>query len=273
MILSEHYELNNGTAIPKLGFGTWQIPDEDVSALVLTAIETGYRHIDTAAAYGNERGVGAAIAASPVPRTSLFLTTKIPAEVKTYQGAKDSIASSLEKLGTDYIDLMLIHAPKPWSEMWNPEGTRYFEENTAVWKAMEEAYEEGRLRAIGVSNFNEADLDNILTHGRVKPAVNQIQVHIGHTPIQVMEYCQKLNILIMAYAPNATGRLINHPTAAPLAEKYGVSIPQLCIRYCLQLGTLPLPKTTHVEYIRENAALDFVISDKDMDYLKEIAAL
>lgn len=273
MILSEHYVLNNGISIPKLGFGTWQIPEDAVTAPVLAAIEAGYRHIDTAAAYGNERGVGAALAASPVPRESLFLTTKIPAEVKTYEGAKEVIAASLANLGTDYIDLMLIHAPKPWSEMWNPEGTRYFEENAAVWKAMEEAYKEGKLRAIGVSNFNEADLDNILTHGTVKPAVNQIQVHIGHTPVNVMEYCENLDILIMAYAPNATGKLVNHPVVAPLARKYNVTIPQLCIRYCLQLNTLPLPKTTHTDYILENAAVDFIISEEDMTYLKEITSL
>lgn len=273
MILSEYYELNNGVAIPKLGLGTWQIPEDQVTAPVLAAIQAGYLHIDTAAAYGNEKGVGAALQESPVPRESLFLTTKIPAEIKTYEGAKASIETSLQNLGTDYIDLMLIHAPKPWSEMWNPNIPRYFEENAAVWKAMEEAYQAGKLRAIGVSNFNQEDIENILSHGTIPPAVNQIQVHIGHTPIDVITYCQQQNILIMAYSPNATGRLIHHPVVAPLAEKYGVTIPQLCIRYCLQLDTLPLPKTSHPEYILENAAVDFVISDEDMAHLKQIASL
>lgn len=270
MILKETYRLNNGITIPKLGFGTWQIPNDTVSELVAEAIYTGYTHIDTAAAYGNEPGVGKGIRKSGADRRELFLTTKIPAEVKSYQEAKAMIQASLEKLETEYIDLMLIHAPKPWSEMGNQEGTRYEEENLAVWKAMEEAYQAGCLRAIGISNFNESDLQNILNHATVKPAVNQIQVNVTYCPLKLISFCQNLDILVMAYAPNATGRLVQNPDIAKIAAKYQVSVPQVCIRFCLQLGTLPLPKTTHTEYIHENAALDFVLSEEDMNMLKQM---
>lgn len=194
----------------------------------------------------------------------------MPAEVKSYEGARAVIEESLSNLGVDYIDLMLIHAPKPWSEMGDPNSTRYEEENLAVWKAMEEAYEAGKLRAIAVSNFTESDLQNILDHGTVKPAVNQIQVNVCYCPNKLIRFCQDLDIAVMAYAPNATGRLIHNEAIGEIAARYGVTVPQICIRFCLQLGTLLLPKTTHEEYILQNAAVDFVISDEDMALLQQM---
>ena len=267
MILQETYELNNGVQIPKLGFGTWQIPEEQVAVPVLQAVKAGYRHIDTAAAYGNEKGVGAAIRDCGVAREKLFITTKIPAEVKSYAEAKQVIADSLENLGVSYIDLMLIHAPKPWSEMGDPDSYRYTKENVEVYRALEEAYEAGQLRAIGVSNFNEADLDNILANCRVKPAVNQIQVNIAYTQYPLVRYCQEKGLLVMAYSPNATGRMLQNAVALHMAEKYQVSVAQLCIRFDLQLGTAPIPKTTHEAYIIQNAQVDFAISEEDMQIL------
>ena len=165
---------------------------------------------------------------------------------------------------------MLIHAPKPWSEMFTGCAKTYFEENLAVWRAMEEAHSAGRLKAIGVSNFEIEDLQYLLDHGTVKPMANQIRVHVGHVTAKVIEYCQSREILIMAYSPNATVRLLNHPTVVEMAAKYGVSVSQLCIRFDLQLGLLPLPKTKHEEYMKQNAEVDFEICDKDMDILSRV---
>lgn len=270
MVLKENYVLYNGNEIPKIALGTWQLSEEEAAASAEAAVKMGYRHIDTAAAYGNERGVAQGIKKSGISRQSLFITSKVPAEVKTYEEAKEIIDASLKNLETDYIDLMLIHAPKPWSEMYTGVEKTYFEENLAVWEAMEEAYHAGKLRAIGVSNFEISDIRNLLDHGKIKPMANQIRVHVGHTPREVIKYCQEQDILIMAYSPNATGRLLNHPVAAEMAEKYKVSVSQLCIRYDLQLGTLPLPKTKHEEYMRQNTEVDFEISDTDMNALLEV---
>lgn len=270
MILKENYVLYNGNKIPKIALGTWQLSEEEAASSTEAAVKMGYRHIDTAAAYGNEKGVARGIQRSGVSRESLFITSKVPAEVKTYEGAKAVIETSLKNLETDYIDLMLIHAPKPWSEMYAGGNKNYFEENLAVWKAMEEAYHAGKLRAIGVSNFEISDIQNLLEYGEVKPMANQIRIHVGHTPEKVMKYCREKEILIMAYSPNATGRLLNHPAVAEMAAKYKVSVSQLCIRYDLQLGTLPLPKTKHEEYMRQNAEVDFEISETDMNTLRQV---
>lgn len=267
MVLNEKLTLSNGMEIPKLALGTWQISNEEVVAAVKAALSMGYRHIDTAAAYGNEEGVGQALAESGIDRKDIFLTTKVPAEIKTYEGAKESIEASLKKLGTDYIDLMLIHAPRPWSEMHAGATHFYYEENVEVWKAIEEAHKEGKLRAIGVSNFEISDIENLLAHEASIPMANQIRVHVGHVPKELIDYCNSKNILVEAYSPNATGRLINNPKVVEMAAKYGVSSAQLAIRFDLQLGLLPLPKSRHEEYIRQNAEVDFVISDEDMQTL------
>lgn len=267
MVLNETFSLANGLAIPKLALGTWQISDEEVTDAVKAALDMGYRHIDTAAAYGNEEGVGRALRESGILREEIFLTTKVPAEIKSYEGAKESIDASLKKLGTDYIDLMLIHAPRPWSEMYPDAPKAYDEENIAVWKALEEAYASGKLRAIGVSNFEIRDIENLLSQGLTVPHVNQLRIHIGHVPQELIDYCNTKNILVQAYSPNANGRLINNPEIAEMAAKYGVSSAQLAIRFDLQLGLLPLPKSTHEEYIRQNADVDFTISDEDMKIL------
>lgn len=271
MVLNETLTLGNGLEIPKLALGTWQISDEEVTGAVKAALDMGYRHIDTAAAYGNEEGVGRALKECGIPREEIFLTTKVPAEIKSYEGAKESIEASLQRLGTDYIDLMLIHAPRPWSEMYSGAPKTYDEENLAVWKAIEEAYEAGKLRAIGVSNFEIRDIENLLSQGRTVPHANQIRVHIGHVPQELIDYCTEKRILIEAYSPNATGRLINKPEIIEMAAKYGVSSAQLAIRFDLQLGLLPLPKSRHEEYIRQNAEVDFTISDEDMQVLLQMA--
>jgi diketogulonate reductase-like aldo/keto reductase len=266
MILQETYTLANGVKIPKLGFGTWMIPNDQAAQVVRNAVDIGYRHIDTAQAYANERGVGAGIRDSAVPREELFVTTKLEAECKDYEKAKARIDGSLQALDVDYIDLMIIHSPQPWAQF--RQGEHFFEGNLEAWRALEEAYREGKLRAIGVSNFERVDLDNILDNGSVAPMVNQILAHVSNTPFDLIEYTQSKGILVEAYSPVAHGEILKDAALAELAAKYAVSTAQLCIRYCLQLGTLPLPKTLNPNHMRSNAAIDFEISEPDMETLK-----
>lgn len=268
MILEEKYTLSNGVEIPKLGLGTWFINDTDIVQAVKDAAKIGYRHVDTAQAYQNERGVGEGISASGVKREDMFVTTKLAAEVKSYKEAVASIDNSLKTLGLDYIDLMIIHSPKPWTEFHKDDP--FFEGNREAWRALEEAYQAGKLRAIGLSNFEKADLDNILASCTVKPMVNQILAHISNTPKEMIQYAQDNGILVEAYSPVAHGELMKNQEVLNIAEKYGVTAPQLGIRYVLQLGLLPLPKTANPAHMKNNADVDFVISDEDMEFLKNM---
>lgn len=269
-ILEETYTLANGVGIPRLGLGTWFIPDGEVAGAVREAVKIGYRHIDTAQAYENERGVGEGVRTCGIAREELFVTTKLAAEAKTYEEAAAAINGSLEKMGLDYIDLMLIHSPQPWADF---RGGDYAEGNREAWRALEDAYKAGKLRAIGVSNFKEQDLENILSSCEIAPMVNQLLVHVGNTPLALMDYCRQKKILVEAYSPVAHGEILKHAEVIAMAEKYRVSVPQLCIRYDLQLGALPLPKTANPEHMRNNADLDFVISEQDMAALKAMEPL
>lgn len=268
MILEENYTLSNGVEIPKLGLGTWFINDTDVVQAVVEAARIGYRHIETAQAYRNESGVGDGFRASGMKREDMFISTKLAAEAKSYQEAVSAIDNSLQTMGLEYIDMMLIHSPQPWNKFG--EEDRFFEGNREAWRALEEAYKAGKLRAIGVSNFEKEDLDNILASCSVEPMVNQILAHISNTPKELIQYSQDKGILVEAYSPIAHGELLKNPVVAGIAEKYGVSIPQLSIRYTLQLGLLPLPKTANPDHMKENAEVDFEISDADMDILKNV---
>ena len=254
--------LNNGNKIPDLAYGTWLIKNENAEQCVLTALDIGYRHIDTAQAYGNEVGVGLGIKHSGLKREEIYVTTKVQAELKSYSKAKKSIDESLKKLGLDYIDLILIHCPQPW--MLFRSKRRFFKENIQVWKALEDAYKEGKVRAIGVSNFLIDDLENIMNNCEIKPMVNQILCHIGNTPIDVIKFCQENDIVVESYSPIAHGAALNDNAIAKMAQKYNVSIPQLCIQYTLQLDTISIPKASSREHIEQNFKLDFTISDEDM---------
>ncbi|MCB9689068.1 MAG: aldo/keto reductase [Alphaproteobacteria bacterium] len=267
MILQDTYTLANGVEIPKLGLGTWMITNDTVAQAVVDAVALGYRHIDTAQAYQNEAGVGEGIRTAGIPREQIFVTTKLAAEAKTYDEAAAAIDGSIEALGLDVIDLMIIHSPQPWMKFGDDED-RCFEGNREAWRALEDAYKAGKLRAIGLSNFNEADLDNILSSATVTPMVNQVLAHIGNTPFELIEYATSKGILTEAYSPIAHGALLGHDAVSAMADKYGVSVPQLSIRYTLQLGLLPLPKTANPAHMKSNAALDFTISDEDMAVLK-----
>jgi len=208
MILEEKYTLSNGVDIPKLGLGTWFINNEDAVQAVKDAVKIGYRHIDTAQAYQNESGVGEGIKASGVNREEMFVTTKLAAEVKSYKEALASIDASLQRLGLDYIDMMIIHSPKPWAKF--KEDEPYFEGNREAWRALEEAYNAGKLRAIGLSNFEKADIDNIVDSCLVTPMVNQILVHISNTPKELVEFCHEKDILVEAYSPIGHGELLKN---------------------------------------------------------------
>ncbi|MFF2632617.1 aldo/keto reductase [Microbacterium sp. NPDC058021] len=267
MILDETYTLANGVQIPKLGLGTWFIDDDKVGRAVGDAIGIGYRNIDTAQAYGNERGVGEGVRGSGVPREQLFVSTKLAAEIKEHDAAVAAIDGSLATLDIDYIDLMLIHSPQPWNDF---RGGGYDEGNRQAWRALEEVHAAGRIRAIGVSNFQQRDIENILEVATVAPQVNQILVHIGNTPTELIDYCQDAGVLVEAYSPIAHGEILHRPELRAVAERYGVSVPQLCIRYTLQLGAVSLPKTANPEHQRANADVDFVISDDDMGTLRNL---
>lgn len=266
MILEESYVLSNGVKIPKLGLGTWFIPDEQAAEAVRQATAIGYRLIDTAQAYGNEAGIGAGVKSCGVLREEMFVTSKVAAEYKTYEAAAKSIDDSLMKMGLDYIDMMIIHSPQPWVEV-NQSANRYFEENRQVWKALEAALAAGKVRAIGVSNFLKEDIESLWETAEVKPMVNQVLCHISNTPADLIRYCQSKGIVMEAYSPVAHGEALKNEQIRAMAERYGVSIPQLCIRYDLQLGMIALPKTANPEHMKANAGVDFTISDSDMDAL------
>ncbi|MFE1841599.1 aldo/keto reductase [Streptomyces sviceus] len=264
-ILDETHTLSNGVEIPKLGLGTWFIDDDKAPDAVRAAVEIGYRNIDTAQAYGNERGVGEGVRTSGVPRDELFVSTKLAAEIKDYDQALAAIDGSLAKLGLDHVDLMLIHSPQPWDDF---RGGDYAHGNREAWRALEEAHQAGKIRSIGVSNFQQHDLENVLQGATVVPHVNQLLVHAGNTPSQLLAYCESKQILVEAYSPIAHGAILKHAEVQAMAERYGVSVPQLCIRYTLQLGAVSLPKTANPDHMRSNAAVDFEISDEDMDALQ-----
>lgn len=197
----------------------------------------------------------------------MFVVSKVAAEHKTYEEAKAGIDETLEKMELDYLDMMIIHSPQPWAEV-NQSENRYKEGNRQAWKALEDAYNEGKLKAIGVSNFQIEDLESLMETAKIKPMVNQVLCHISNTPTELIEFCQKSSIAVEAYSPIAHGVILNQPEIQTMAEKYGVSVPQLCIRYTLQLGAISLPKTANPEHMKTNAEVDFEISAEDMEMLK-----
>ncbi|MBB1078474.1 aldo/keto reductase [Limosilactobacillus sp. STM2_1] len=272
MILDETITLNSGVAIPKFALGTWLVDDNKVTEAVRNAIKIGYRHIDTAQAYGNERGVGEGVRTADIDRDQIFVTSKIAAEHKDYDVTKKSIDETLRKMGLNYIDMMIIHSPQPWKEV-NQSDNRYLEGNLAAWRAMEDAVSEGKIRTIGVSNFNESDLENIIKNSETVPAVDQVLAHIGHTPFNLLSFARNYNIAIEAYSPVAHGAALDNPVITKMAQKYNVSVPQLCIRYDWQLGMIVLPKTANPQHMKENAEIDFEISEEDMDELRRVKPL
>jgi len=265
--LNETYTMHNGVKIPKIGFGTWQIPPgEQTYRAVSLALKHGYRHIDTAAAYKNEESVGEAIRDSGIDRHEIFVTSKLPATIKSYNGALAAFEETMEKLGLDVLDLYLIHAPRPWGKS---EGN-YDEGNRDAFLAMEKLYKEGRIRAIGVSNFSPSDIENILKECTIVPHANQIAYFVGIDQKKTHDYCREKDILVEAYSPLAIGKALKNPDVIEMAGRYDVTPAQLLIRFCLQKGTVPLPKSVHEDRIIENTKVDFEINDTDMMFLDTI---
>lgn len=262
--LNDTYTLNNGVKIPVVGFGTWQTPDGEVAEKsVLAALNSGYRHIDTATAYGNEESVGRAIKKSGIRRDELFVTTKLWNSDHGYENTKKAIDTSLMKLGLDYLDLYLIHWPNPVAMRDN-----WAELNSESWQAMEEAQKAGKIRAIGVSNFRKHHLDALLENADVIPAVNQIYLNPSDLESDVRKENDKHQILSEAYSPLGTGDLLGNELVNKLAQEHGKSPAQILIRWSLEHGFLPLPKSVHEEYIKANGQVfDFSLSADEMKLL------
>lgn len=262
--LTDSYKLSNGVEIPCIGFGTWQTPEGNVTVdSVKSALKAGYRHIDTAAAYGNEEGVGKAVKESGLDRKDVFVTSKLWNTDRGYDKTLKAFDTSLKKLGMDYLDLYLIHWP---SNKEDGEQVNY-----ETWKAFEELYDAGKIRAIGVSNFLQHHLEALMTKAKVTPMVNQIEFHPGFMQEETVKFCQSKDILIEAWSPLGTGKMLKNEQLMEIAAKYNRSVAQLCIRWCLQNKTLPLPKSVTPERIVENGKVfDFEISDEDMKKINSL---
>jgi len=267
LIRNKNYTLYNGVEIPMIGFGTWQSKDgEEAYNACKWALQYGYRHIDTAYIYGDEGSVAKAIKDSGIDRKEIFITTKLPDYIKTYNETIEYFNKSLANLETDYLDLFLIHAPWPWANV----GSDCTLGNIEAWKAMIELYKQGKIRAIGVSNFHKKDIEPLIESTGFKPMVNQIRYFIGNRQDHITDYCQANGILIEAYSPMATGEMLKNEEMLKLAEKYNTTVPKICIRYCIQKNTLPLPKSVTESRIKDNLDVDFEISNEDMNYLDSL---
>ena len=265
--ITDTYTLNNGVQIPIVGLGTWQSKNgQEAYNSVLNALQIGYRHIDTAAEYGNERSVGKAIKDSGVKRTDIFVTSKLWNSNHGYEATKEALDASLSRLQLDYLDLYLIHWPNPVN-MRN----EWQEKNANSWRAMEEALSEGKVRAIGVSNFREHHLNALLKTASVKPTVNQIFLNPSDLQENVVKFNQQHDILSEAYSPLGTGKIFKLPQLQELSNKYHKSVAQIVLRWSLQHGFLPLPKSVHKERLVENTKLfDFNLSSDDMQIIDQL---
>lgn len=266
----DSFILNNGNKIPCVGYGTWRTPDGELCVeSTLRALELGYRHIDTAAYYKNEQSVGEAIKRSAVAREEIFVTSKLWNTEHAYDKAIAALDASLRALSLDYLDLYLIHWPRPACirEEWE-------QANAQTWRALEDAQKAGKIKNIGVSNFMPKHLDALLRTARVVPAVNQIEYHIGQTTPETVNYCRQKGILVEAWAPLNRGLALDNGKIAEIAANHGKSTAQIHLRYCLQNGVLPLPKSVTPERIKENSEIfDFELSGEEMAALDALPYL
>ena len=257
--MAQTVTLNNGVEMPMLGYGVYQVSNEECERCVLDAISVGYRAIDTAQSYGNEEAVGSAVQKCGVPRDELFLTTKVWISNAGYEAAKDSIDRSLQKLRTDYIDLLLIHQP--------------FGDYYGTYRAMEEAYKAGKLRAIGVSNFYPDRLIDLCQFVEVTPAVNQVETHVFQQQKTAHEYMEKYGVQHESWGPFAEGRkdFFSNPVLTEIGRKYGKSSAQTALRFLLQSNVVVIPKSTHKERMVQNIdVFDFTLSEADMEAIRKL---
>lgn len=264
--ITDTVKLANGVGLPCIGFGTWQTPDgETAIASVKSALEAGYRHIDTAAIYRNESSVGEAIRASGIDRSEIFVTSKVWNKCRGYDMVMSAYERTMSKLGLDYLDLYLIHWPASVKDYEN-----WDEINLDSWRAMTDLYKAGKVKAIGVSNFKPHHLES-LVKTEVPPMVDQIEFHPGFMQSETVEFCKKHSIVVEAWSPLGTGKMLTNETLMAIAAKYDKSVAQICIRWCIQNGTVPLPKSVTPSRIAENAnVFDFAISDEDMKTINEM---
>ncbi|MDE3720476.1 aldo/keto reductase [Nocardiopsis sp. N85] len=254
--------LNNGLRIPQLGLGVWQVPDEQVVDVVTTALEVGYRSIDTAAAYGNERGVGEALRRSGIDRDDVFVTSKLANPDQGYDHTLRAFDASLERLGLETLDLYLIHWPLPARDLYVP-----------TWKALEHLYAEGRARAIGVSNFQIPHLQRVMEEGGIAPMVNQIELHPRLSQRQLREFGARHNIVTEAWSPLGHGRLLDDVVVVSIAEEHERTPAQVLLRWHVQLGDVVIPKSVTPERIRANFDIfDFELSEDDMERIGRLDA-
>ncbi len=255
----EYIELSNGVKMPMIGYGVYQVDPAECERCVSDALRVGYRMVDTAQAYHNEEGVGQAVAKSGIPREELFLVSKIWISNYGYDKAKASIDESLRKLGTGYLDLMLLHQP--------------FCDRYGAYRALEEAYKEGKLRAIGVSNFYPDHFIDLASNVEIPPMVNQVETHVFDQQVRAQKYMEEYGCRIMSWGPLAEGRnnLFTNPTLEEIGAKYGKSVAQVALRWLVQRGVIIIPKSVHVERMEQNLAiLDFTLSGEDMDAIASL---
>ena len=265
-MLNDTFKISNGVEIPIMGLGTWQSDDTTAKMAVLAALSHGYRLVDTAAAYGNELGVGRGVKESGLKREEIFITSKLRNADHGYKNTVRAFELTLKKLDTDYLDLYLMHWPNPVQYR-----THWQEAMAGTWKAMEEFYKQGRIRVIGISNFMEHHIVELEKTAEIKPMVNQLKLCPGVTQPEIVDYCKKNGIVVEAYSPFGQGAIFSSPEMKALSAKYNKSIGQLCLRWCLQLGFVSLPKSANPMRIKDNANIfDFEISKEDMDIISNL---
>lgn len=268
--LTDSFTMNNGKMIPCIGYGTYKTSDEEVYGAVLSAVKAGYRHIDTAAYYKNEEGIGRAIRECGVPREELFVTSKVWNTDRGYENTKRAFAESMERLGLKYLDLYLIHWPANKKQF----GEEAKKINAGTWRALEELYAEGKVKAIGLSNFLPHHIEELMETAKVKPMVDQIEFHPGWAQTEISEYCQKNDIVVEAWSPLGRRDALDNEALAEIGRKYGKKTAQVCIRWILQHGILPLPKTVNPDRMAQNAdVFDFELTAEEMKTIDELKNL